>query len=109
MKMKINKESLYRIGIIALIAAYCLHTSSCANTKGAPSGGPRDSIPPVVTRMLPDSNAKDFPLYKGIQIMRMSQIDPEAVLCGVVIKKLTVVTQVEEERHTVRITNREFK
>lgn len=50
---------------VVLLAAYCLHSSSCANTRGAPSGGPKDTIPPVVLKMEPDSNTVNFPLNKG--------------------------------------------
>lgn len=50
---------------VVLLAAYCLHSSSCANTRGAPTGGPKDTIPPVVLKMEPDSNAINFPLNKG--------------------------------------------
>ena len=48
-----------------MLAAYCLHSSSCANTRGAPTGGPKDTIPPVVLNMEPDSNAINFPVVKG--------------------------------------------
>ena len=50
---------------IIMLAAYCLHSSSCANTRGAPTGGPKDTIPPVVLNMEPDSNAINFPVVKG--------------------------------------------
>jgi len=41
--------------------AYLLFTTSCAN-PGMPTGGPKDSIPPVVLRAEPDFNARN---YKG--------------------------------------------
>ena len=59
------KKEFYKILTIALVVAYCLHTSSCASTKAAPSGGPKDTIPPVVLAMNPADNATDFPVEDG--------------------------------------------
>lgn len=42
-----------------------MHASSCASTKAAPSGGPKDTIPPVVLSVTPAMNATGFPLEKG--------------------------------------------
>lgn len=65
---KVNRIARLRICkllTIIMLAAYCLHSSSCANTRGAPTGGPKDTIPPVVLNMEPDSNAINFPVVKG--------------------------------------------
>ena len=59
------KKDLYKIFTILLIAAYCLHASSCASTKAAPSGGPRDTIPPTVVSLIPGDNTTDFPVEGG--------------------------------------------
>ena len=60
------KKEIYKILTIALVVAYCLHTSSCASTKAAPSGGPKDTIPPVVLAMNPADNSTNFPLEDGV-------------------------------------------
>ena len=49
-----------------LVVMYCLHASSCASTKAAPSGGPKDTIPPVVLAMNPAENATGFPVEGGV-------------------------------------------
>ena len=59
-----KKENIFKVFAVVLIGLYCLHTSSCANTSGAPTGGPRDSIPPVITATIPDSNATNVPVHK---------------------------------------------
>lgn len=65
-QMKINfKEIIFKGLFIAGIAAYCLHTSSCASTKAAPTGGPKDTIPPVVLSTVPSEDATSFPIEKG--------------------------------------------
>ena len=63
--MRTKKEIFYKIMTIVLVAAYSLHTSSCASTKAAPSGGPKDTIPPVVVGMYPANNNVNFPVKDG--------------------------------------------
>ncbi len=58
------KDNIYKIATVALVALYCTHTSSCANTSGAPTGGPKDTIAPVVLATVPDSNATNVPVRK---------------------------------------------
>ena len=58
------KNNIFKIVPIVLIGLYCTHTSSCANTTGAPTGGPKDTIPPVITATIPDSNATNVPVHK---------------------------------------------
>lgn len=62
---RIARLRICKLLTIIMLAAYCLHSSSCANTRGAPTGGPKDTIPPVVLNMKPDSNAINFPVVKG--------------------------------------------
>ena len=59
------KKGIFKIFTIVLVAAYCFHASSCASTKAAPSGGPKDTIPPVVMAVKPADNAVNFPLEDG--------------------------------------------
>ncbi len=62
---RIARLRICKLLTVIMLAAYCLHSSSCANTRGAPTGGPKDTIPPVVLKMEPDSNAINFPVVKG--------------------------------------------
>lgn len=62
--MKRIKEYIFKIAAAALVVAYCLHTSSCANTQGAPTGGPKDTIPPVILKTEPAMNAVNVPTVK---------------------------------------------
>lgn len=48
--------------LIVLTAACCLFSHSCANTKAAPSGGPKDTIPPVLIKIEPGNNTRNMPL-----------------------------------------------
>ncbi|MBQ1748431.1 MAG: hypothetical protein II041_07070, partial [Bacteroidales bacterium] len=60
----------YRIIIRTLAAAaaavaYTVASFSCANTSKGPSGGPKDTIPPVVVGIAPEVPMKSFPVNKG--------------------------------------------
>lgn len=63
--MRVLKENIFKILTVILIVFYTLHASSCASTRIAPSGGPKDTIPPVIVAMYPDSNTLNFPTNKG--------------------------------------------
>ena len=63
--MKFKRDNICSIITLLLVVMYCLHSSSCASTKAAPSGGPKDTIPPVVLSMNPSENATQFPLEDG--------------------------------------------
>lgn len=43
----------------------CLISKSCANTTTPPSGGPKDTIPPVLMKATPDNYSTNFPLADG--------------------------------------------
>lgn len=47
--------------LIVLTAACCLFSHSCANTKAAPSGGPKDTIPPVLLKIEPADRTLNMP------------------------------------------------
>lgn len=44
---------------------YLIFAQSCANTSTPPSGGPKDTIPPVIIGVEPDSASTEFPLKGG--------------------------------------------
>lgn len=63
--ISVIKRYLYKIIVLLCVVGYSLHTSSCASTKAAPSGGPKDTIPPVVVSAKPLENSVNFPLQDG--------------------------------------------
>jgi len=48
--------------LIVLTVACCLFSHSCANTTAAPSGGPKDTIPPVLINIEPADRTLNMPL-----------------------------------------------
>lgn len=63
--MAINKSIIYQILTVLLIAVYCLNTTSCANTKGAPTGGLKDTIPPMIVETIPPNGSVNVPREKA--------------------------------------------
>jgi hypothetical protein len=51
--------------LLALFAAACIASHSCANTTTAPSGGPKDTLPPVLLKITPPTGATSFPTTDG--------------------------------------------
>lgn len=49
---------------VTLILCSMLFSHSCANTTQAPSGGPKDTIPPVITKTNPIQGAVNVPTHK---------------------------------------------
>ncbi len=59
-----------RIGlglVVGLVLGVMIFTPSCANTTTPPSGGPKDTIPPVITKVQPLSGATNVP-RKGTKL-----------------------------------------
>ncbi len=51
--------------ILILPLFYLIFFPSCANTSMPPTGGPKDTIPPVILKVEPDSGNINFPLTDG--------------------------------------------
>lgn len=57
------KDRLITILSIAAILAFSLLGRSCAKTSTPPSGGPKDTIPPVLISITPENGTINFPRY----------------------------------------------
>lgn len=68
--------------IIQLVLVFTI--VSCANRAAGPTGGPKDSIPPVVLRTVPLNNALNYK-KKEIQVFFDENISLEKVNENVVI------------------------
>jgi hypothetical protein len=51
--------------LLLLFVGACLSSHSCANTTTAPSGGPKDTIPPVLIKLTPPTGTTNFPTVGG--------------------------------------------
>lgn len=50
-------KNITTIVLMLLTVFCCMASHSCANTTAAPSGGPKDSIPPVLLSVVPKANS----------------------------------------------------
>ncbi|HCV15743.1 MAG TPA: hypothetical protein DF637_05370 [Rikenellaceae bacterium] len=57
-----KRDKIIAMAVIALIFAFCF---SCANTTTPPMGGIKDTIPPLLLKVSPDSGRVNFPLKEG--------------------------------------------
>lgn len=60
-----TREKSIAIVAIATFILCCMLSHSCANTTTPPSGGPKDTIPPVLLKVTPDVNTTGFPTIGG--------------------------------------------
>lgn len=61
-----KRNNVLQIALFATIIIYCsIFTKSCANTSGSPTGGPKDTIPPVLVNVIPGLNETNVPLTKS--------------------------------------------
>ena len=50
---------------VALILGATIFSHSCANTTTPPSGGPKDTIPPLITKLYPLEGQTNVPVHKA--------------------------------------------
>ena len=51
--------------LLALFVACLVTSHSCANTTTPPSGGPKDTLPPVLLKVTPEAGSTEFPTVDG--------------------------------------------
>ena len=49
---------------VGLVLGSMVFSHSCANTTTPPSGGPKDTIPPVIVKLYPYPGTKNIPVHK---------------------------------------------
>jgi hypothetical protein len=89
-----NKVLSYTLSIIALVVFYSIINSGCAQI-GAPTGGPKDTLPPVFVSATPPMRSINFNADK-IVFTFDEYIDMQDVSTNVLVspypKKQSVVT-----------------
>ena len=62
--MKKFFSNLLPIIPVAFVLGSVMFSHSCANTTTPPSGGPKDTIPPVIAKLSPESGSTHVPTHK---------------------------------------------
>lgn len=98
--MKIN-QALSLIGIVAIIVSALASSPGCA-TIVPPTGGPRDTLPPVLLKVTPSDSSKNFAAKKivfefneYIQLDNIQQrllVSPTPKINPVILSKLRTIT-----------------
>lgn len=89
MKMFLKKY-LPAIPVI-IILAMMIFSHSCANTTTPPSGGPKDTIPPVITKMYPLPGSINIPRSKSKIVLEFDEYvvvkDPKSLFLSPPLEK----------------------
>lgn len=73
MQMKRFFERYFPLLPIALVLGTVLFSHSCANTTTPPSGGPKDTIPPVLVEIYPYPGATHVPVHKTQLVFKFNE------------------------------------
>ncbi|MBO4557001.1 MAG: Ig-like domain-containing protein [Bacteroidales bacterium] len=68
-----NKHTILAALLILATAFCCAISHSCANTKASPTGGPKDTIPPVLVNVTPVQGDTAFPRTGGVVKLRFNE------------------------------------
>ena len=89
--MKIKLSNLLPIIPIALILGMMLFSPSCANTTTPPSGGPKDTIPPLITKLYPLDGQINVPRHKTKLVLTFNEYvtvkDPKSLFLSPPLEK----------------------
>lgn len=76
---------------IAIVLGTTIFSHSCANTTTPPSGGPKDTIPPVITELVPVPGATNVPVVKTRLEMKFNEYvvvkDPKSLFLSPPLEK----------------------
>lgn len=76
---------------VVIILAMMIFADSCANTTTPPSGGPKDTIPPIITKMFPAPGSINVPRSKSKIILEFNEYvvvkDPKSLFLSPPLEK----------------------
>ena len=76
---------------VLLVLISVMFSHSCANTTTPPSGGPKDTIPPVITKLYPEPGAINVPVHKTKIEMKFDEYvvvkDPQSLFLSPPLEK----------------------
>lgn len=92
MKMKSKISNLLPIIPVAFILNSMIFSHSCANTTTPPSGGPKDTIPPVITELYPAPGAVNVQRQKTKLVLEFNEYvtvkDPKSLFLSPPLEKM---------------------
>ena len=89
--MKMKLSNLLPIIPVALILGMTMLSPSCANTTTPPSGGPKDTIPPLITKLFPLDGQINVPRQKTKLVLTFDEYvtvkDPKSLFLSPPLEK----------------------
>ena len=89
--MKKTLSNLLPVIPIALILGMMMFSPSCANTTTPPSGGPKDTIPPLITKLFPLDGQVNVPRQKTKLVLTFNEYvtvkDPKSLFLSPPLEK----------------------
>jgi hypothetical protein len=89
--MKKTLSNLLPVIPIALILGMMMFSPSCANTTTPPSGGPKDTIPPLITKLYPLDGQVNVPRQKTKLVLTFNEYvtvkDPKSLFLSPPLEK----------------------
>ncbi len=71
--MMLKPAKIFEIGITAFLLGMVASLLSCANTSQGPLGGPKDTIPPVLIKVVPNQPIVNFKTEKGSILLNFNE------------------------------------
>ena len=76
---------------VAIVLGSMIFSHSCANTTTPPTGGPKDTIPPVITKLFPLPGAVNVPHHKTKLVLEFNEYvtvkDPKSLFLSPPLEK----------------------
>lgn len=76
---------------VAVVLGMMMFSHSCANTTTPPSGGPKDTIPPVITELFPTPGATNVPVHGTKLVLEFNEYvtvkDPKSLFLSPPLEK----------------------
>ena len=76
---------------VVIVLASMIFSHSCANTTTPPTGGPKDTIPPVITKLFPAPGAVNVPRHKTKLVLEFNEYvtvkDPKSLFLSPPLEK----------------------
>lgn len=89
--MKKRLSNLLPIIPVALVLGMTMFSPSCANTTTPPSGGPKDTIPPVITKLYPLEGQTNVSVHKPKLVLTFNEYvtvkDPKSLYLSPPLEK----------------------
>lgn len=92
MKINTNKISIFALFVVVTtLLSVMFFSHSCANTTTPPTGGPKDTIPPIIKKLQPLDGSINVPVHKTKLVFKFNEYvvvkDPKSIFLSPPLEK----------------------